>query len=127
MSGEQLKNIFSKNLRFLLSEREKTQADLSRMLKVSTATASDWCNGKGIPRTDKLQRIADWLNVDASYLLKDHCDDDEYYLDPETAQIAQEVYDNPELQILFKASRDLGADDIRFVVDMIERMKGGKK
>lgn len=45
-----------------------------------------------------------------------------YYLDPETAEIAQEVYDRPELKILFDASRKASKEDIQFVVEMIDRM-----
>lgn len=45
-----------------------------------------------------------------------------YYLDEETAEIAQEVYDRPELKILFDASRKASKEDIQFVVEMIDRM-----
>ena len=45
-----------------------------------------------------------------------------YYLDEETAEIAQEVYDRPELRILFDASRKASKEDIQFVVEMIDRM-----
>lgn len=45
-----------------------------------------------------------------------------YYLDEETAEIAQEVYDRPELKILFDASRKASKEDIQFVVKMIDRM-----
>lgn len=45
-----------------------------------------------------------------------------YYLDEETAGIAQEVYDRPELKILFDASRKASKEDIQFVVEMIDRM-----
>lgn len=51
---------------------------------------------------------------------------DGYYLNPETARLAQEVYDNPDLRILFDASRHLTPEDIRFVVEMVKKMKGLK-
>ena len=49
-----------------------------------------------------------------------------YYLDPEAAEIAQEVQQRPELKILFDATRKVSADDLKFVVDMIDRIQGKK-
>lgn len=71
MGEKEIKKIFSKNLTFWLNERNKTQADLYKQMKVSSATASDWCNEKIIPRVDKLVAIADWLNIELSDLLED--------------------------------------------------------
>ena len=66
---EAMRKTFSKNLRRLLVENGKTQADLCRFMKVSSATASEWSNGKKIPRTDKLLSICAWLNCELSDLL----------------------------------------------------------
>lgn len=49
---------------------------------------------------------------------------EQYYLSPEVAEMAQEIYDNPELRILFSASKKLAKDDILAVVDLVKRMKG---
>ena len=57
------REIFVKNLRFLMEARGITQADICRELNVSSATASDWCTGKKYPRVDAMQRLADLLGV----------------------------------------------------------------
>lgn len=74
-----LKSIFSENIIYWLNQRGKTQADLYKRMDVSSATASDWCNGKKLPRTDKLVDIASWLMIELSDLLevKDHSKDDD--------------------------------------------------
>ena len=46
-----------------------------------------------------------------------------YYTNPETAALAQEIHDNPELRILMDASRDLSPEDVKFVAEMVQRMK----
>ncbi|MBU5305489.1 helix-turn-helix domain-containing protein [Eubacterium callanderi] len=69
MDIENLRKIFSGNLNFWLAKRGKTQADLYKKLNVSSATASDWCNAKKIPKTDKLLDIASWLMIELSDLL----------------------------------------------------------
>ena len=36
---------------------------------IATSTFSDWKNGKSTPKTDKLQKIADFFNVSLEYLM----------------------------------------------------------
>ena len=122
--AENLKEIFAKNLRKYLSLSGYTQADLTRRLNVSSATASDWCNGNKMPRSDKLQAICNWLGIDLSDLLTESSDeDDKYYLNPETARIAQQIYDDPDLRILFDAAEDVSPESIRLAAEMLRRMK----
>lgn len=71
MNKQELRNIFSKNLRRQLALNDKTQADLSKYMNVSTATVSDWCNCNAMPRMDKIIRIASWLGVGVDELLED--------------------------------------------------------
>jgi len=69
MSDNEIREIFSKNLKYYLELSEKTQADLRRYMGVSSATASDWCNARKIPRTDKIRTICAWLGVELEDLL----------------------------------------------------------
>ena len=97
----------------MLAERDKTQAELCRRLKVSSATASDWANGKKIPRADKLQAICVWLNCELSDLLEEnpkvHPDGHptEYYDDEVVQVVTDRLRTNPEYGVLFKASANL--------------------
>lgn len=74
MSKEDINKIFSINLIYWLEQRGKTQADLYKKMGVSSATASDWCNGKKMPRADKLVEIGKWLMIELSDLIteKEH-------------------------------------------------------
>ena len=65
---ENAREIFVRNLRYFMDMKGITQADICRELEVSSATVSDWCTGKKYPRVDKLQRLADLLNVRFSSL-----------------------------------------------------------
>lgn len=69
--SEEIKHVFSKNLSSYLYEYNKSQADLSKYMNVSTATVSDWCNGKKLPRLDKIQSICNWLGIEKSDLLEE--------------------------------------------------------
>ena len=68
---DDIKIIFSRNLSNQLYEKNKTQADICKRLGVSSATASDWCNGKKLPRLDKIQTICNWLGIEKSDLLEE--------------------------------------------------------
>lgn len=72
MADNEIKILFGQNLKKWLRKRDKTQADLCRFMGVSSATASDWCNGHAAPRADKLNRLAVWLGIELDDLLTDH-------------------------------------------------------
>ena len=82
------------------------------------------------PQLDTLRAIADALGcriedfVENPLPLEPTIEQQDYYLSPEVSQMAQKIYDNPELRILFDASRKLTKDDVLAVVDIVKRMKG---
>lgn len=69
--SEDIKTIFSKNLSNQLYAHNRTQADICKRLGVSSATASDWCNGKKLPRLDKIQSLCNWFGIEKSDLLEE--------------------------------------------------------
>lgn len=48
---------------------------VSKDTKIATATLSDWKNGKSIPKSDKMQTLADYFNVPVEYFTKGESDD----------------------------------------------------
>ena len=123
MSEEEYKIIFSKNLRYYLELDGRTQADLCEFMKVSSATVSDWCNGKKMPRMDKIQTICNWLRIEKSDLLEDKkSKNSSYYLYDDAKELAEFLYTNPEYKVLFDATRKVKKDDIQFIKEMIDRM-----
>ncbi len=122
---EQQKKIFAENLRYFLELADKTQTDLQRYLKVSSSTVSDWIHGAKMPRMDKIQSICNWLGIQKSDLLeeKSRPPKSDYYVDPETIELAQELYQNPEMHMLFDAVRTSSASDLKNFYDMIMLMK----
>ena len=119
MSDEEYKIIFSKNLLHFLEINQKSQADLCKYIGVSSATVSDWCNGKKMPRMDKIQSIC------KSDLLEKHSDKSStYYFNEEARDMAQFLYENPAYKVLFDASRKVKPEDIQFVKEMIDRVNG---
>lgn len=94
---------FKDRLKELREQRGISQLELSQKLHISNAVISMYEKGVRAPSRETLEALADYFNVDIDYLMGREIGST-YYLDPEAAEIAQELYSRPELKILFKAS-----------------------
>lgn len=125
MSDELQKQIFAKNLRRLMDISGKNQMDLMNDLGLSSSTVSSWCTGQKFPRMGKIQMLADYFNVMKSDLIENKDKPPEtYYLNNDARDLAQFMFENPEYKVLFDASRKVKKEDIEFVKQMIDRMRG---
>ena len=55
----------------LLSAQNVTPYRIHKETGISTATLSDWKNGKSEPKRDKIQKICDFFNVPISYFYEE--------------------------------------------------------
>lgn len=118
------KEIMAQNLQRLMDRRGIDRNKLCADLGFKYTTLTDWLKGNTYPRIDKIEMMANYFGVEKSDLIEDKSDINEpYYIDPEVSEYAQAVKDNPNLRILFDASKDMSKDDIDFVVNMIEGLK----
>lgn len=112
--------IFSK----LIQERDITPYKVSKETGVAQSTLSDWKRGVSTPKQDKLQKIADYLGVSIDYLMTgEEKEGEKYYLNEETAQMAQKLFENKELRILFDAAQDATPEDLKTTYDMLMALK----
>jgi len=74
------------------------------------------------PSAERLQKLSDYLGVTTGYILKGE-ESDSYYLNDETKEIAQEIFENKELKMLFDASRNASPEDLKTVHDMMLALK----
>lgn len=98
-----------------------TQDELSKKIGISRSAISMYERGEREPDFETLEVIADYFNVDMNYLSGN--EGENYYTNLQTRQIAQEIYDNKELRILFDASRNAKPEDLLFVAEMIKKLK----
>lgn len=111
----------SERLKELRTKRGYSQADLAKALHVSKSTVSMIEAGARKPSVEVLEMIADFFNVDIDYLLGKEIGST-YYLDPEVAELAKELYERPEMRVLFDASRNASKEDIETVASILEKM-----
>lgn len=63
------KKIFSKNLRHYVYISGKSQKEIANDLNVNQKTFNGWCTGLSIPKTGKIQKLADYFKIGKSDLL----------------------------------------------------------
>ena len=125
MNDSEQKRIFAKNLNNLIEKNQLTQSEVASKIGVSPQTFNTWCRGIALPRMGKIQRLSDFFNVDITELIDDISDKQEpsYYINPETAHMAQEIYDNKELKLLFDAARTASPQDLKATHDILLALK----
>ena len=114
---------FKERLKELRKKRGYSQVALAEKIGVSKSTIGAYETGDIKPSIEVLETLADFFNVNLSYLMGEE-DGSTYYLDPEAAEMANELFHRPEMRILFDASRKLTKEDIEMVTALIQKMNG---
>ena len=115
---------FKDVIKKLRIEKNMSQAELAAELCVSNSSVAMWETGQRYPRKETYEQIADLFNVDIDYLYgrtslrqKIHFDNDGnamihhdtiFYLNDETAAVAQEIFEKDK--VLFDVYRSSDKD-----------------
>lgn len=106
----------------LCESKEVRPSDVSKVTGIAAQTFTDWKKGKYEPKNEKMQKIADYFGVSVEYLNTGEIKEG-YYLNPETAEVAQEIFENKELRLLFDAAKDASPEDLQTVHQMLLALK----
>lgn len=80
--------------------------------------------GKSTPNISKIQKIADYFNVSVDFLMNGEDNSSEkYYLNEETSRMAQSIFENKELRLLFDAAQDAQPEDLQTIHQMLLALK----
>lgn len=105
-----------------------TQEELAEKLGLKKAAVNKYETGRVVNlKRSTIEKLCEIFNITPQELMgmdeDPNITQEEYYTNPEVAELAQQLKDRPELKVLFDASRDISKEDVQFVIDMIERMK----
>lgn len=115
--SDNAREIFIKNLRYIMEKKGITQADICRELKIPSATISNWCTGQRYPRIDKMQQLADMLGVTYSTLTTETG-----LQDYEDQQRLEALHQDPRLGLLFDRTRKMKPEDVEFMLQFAGRI-----
>ena len=124
MGGLGNKEIMAKNIKRLMELRGKDRNDICKDLGFKYTTFTDWINAKTYPRIDKIEMMANYFGVSKADLVEEPVEDEFYYINEDARELAQFMFENPEYKVLFDASRKVKKEDIAFVKQMMDRMRG---
>lgn len=71
MPEQDFNTVFSKRLRYYLSQNNMTQVELAKKLNVGTTSVYNWCNGIKTPRMDKVDAMCDLFKCSRSDLIEE--------------------------------------------------------
>lgn len=117
------KAVMAKNIQYYMDKQGKTRTEMCEALGVKYTTFTDWVKGNTYPRIDKIELMANYFGISKADLVEDKKTEESYYTNPETAQIAQEIYENKDLSLLFDAARDAKPEDLQTVHTMLLALK----
>lgn len=138
-------------IKFHREKLHMTLEELGNKVGVGKSTVRKWENGMiANMRRDKISKIASALNVSPGYLMGwtdipdrnvvdltgvieavtnsamnaiERGEIPSYYDDDETAEIAQELYENEDMRLLFDAAKDSRPEDLKMAADLLKRLK----
>lgn len=121
-TNDKMKRLFSQRLVSVMQENNINQVELSKILGVSESTVGKWILCKAIPRMGVIQKLSDYFHVGKSYFLEEDANTG-YYTDPTVNAYTEQLRTNPNMRLLFDATKDMTKEDIDYVVDLVNRLK----
>lgn len=125
MPEKELNELIAKRISYYMEINHTTQKELAEYIGVSQATISNWQKGIKTPRMSKIDKLCDYFSINRSDLMEDKSNQEQehYYLNEETSAIAQEIFENKELRLLFDTAKDADPEDLSTVHNMLLALK----
>lgn len=122
---------------FLREKLEMTQRELAKAVGINTSVMNRMESGERPLRDDEILKIAKFFNVSIDYLLGNVLYDrtpsmypfdpqaqvKKTVSDPDIAEMLNDIHKDPELKILFNASKKLKKEDLQTVISLVKAMK----
>lgn len=91
---------------------------------ISQSTISTWKKKRNIISGEIAQTIANYFNISVDYLMTGkEKETDKYYINEETAEMAQTLFKNKPLRVLFDAAKDATPEDLETTYNMLMALK----
>lgn len=131
---KELYSIIGNMLRELRQEKDYTLEFVADKLEIAPKTLQRYECGERKIKVGTITELCDIYGVDYSEFMREakikHLGDDmpsdstPYYMNEDARDLAQFMFENPEYKVLFDASRKVKKEDIDFVKQMIDRVRG---
>lgn len=92
---------------------------------ISQSTISTWKKKGNLINGEMAKVIAEYFHVSVDYVMtgEEKEGGEKYYLNEETAEMAQALFENKDLRVLFNAAKDASPEDLKTTYDMLMALK----
>lgn len=108
---DEYKKVVARNLRNIMWQHQKTQAEVARDLKINKATLSAWMNGTRTPKMKNIDMLCGYFGVQRSALMEVDGERKTTKITPEQAEL---------IQLTMQSS----PENVRLVLEMLKRLEG---
>lgn len=110
----------------LCNYRDVTPYRVGKETGIATSTFSDWKNGKSTPKTDKLQKIADYFGVNVDYLLTGKSKEEKIKeeFSPKQSELDLRISQDLELKSAIEKYYSLSGKKRKHIIELIELLAG---
>lgn len=110
MNEKEYSKIIARNLRRLMYEKQKTQAEVSRELGISKATLSSWMNGTRQPKIENIDMLCEYFGVPRSAIM-------------EPDGVTRSTPITEEQAELVRVALTSDAEAVHFALELLKRMQ----
>lgn len=103
----------------LRNSRGISQGKLEKELGFSNGSISKWKNST--PNPDRLKKLADYFGVSVEYLMTGE-EPKGYYLNEETAKLAQEMFEDSDMRSLFDMKRNMPPERFKAHMEFMKNL-----
>lgn len=114
--------MLSAELKRLRASNKMTQAELAQKIGYSQQAIARWETERSTPDPNTLIKLAHVFGVTVDELVG-NTQNKGYYMNSETARLAQEIHDNPQYKVLFDATKHLKPESVKEVMRFIDYQK----
>lgn len=109
----------------LRTKKGISQSELERQSNLSKGTITNWKYRN--PNMTSIEKVANALGCDVAYLASDETNQS-YYLNEETAKMAQEMFEDEDMRSLFDMKRNMSPERFKahmeFMKNLYKQEKG---
>ena len=124
MSEQEQRRIFSQNLRYFISQQDKSQKEIADAIGVSPQTFNTWYQGIALPRMGKVEALTQYFGIRKSDLIEERISDK---YNSETALLLIQIKNNPALMQLCADFMRLDPAQQQNVVNLVHSMIPDKR
>ena len=127
INSKERMQIIADNITYYRKLNGITQKELAEKIGIKPSTMTDYMKLRSAPSYGIIQKIADYFGVSVDYLMTGE-EKQGYYLNEETAKLAQEMYEDEDMRSLFDMKRNMPPERFKahmeFMKNLYKQEKG---